>query len=53
MVQYDKPPMLDYAFKLMVLEALECYGKGDHLPLLWLQKQLFEMATYYESKRKN
>lgn len=39
------PPMVDYVTKLMLLEAVKCYGSGDHLGLKWLEFQMFTFSA--------
>ena len=47
MVQFN-PPLADYVFKLMLLEAIRCHNVGDTLPQDWIEKTMFKMATRWE-----
>ncbi len=48
MVPFDRPPMADYAFKLMLLEAIKCYHEQNQDAIYWLETQMFKMVTRWE-----
>lgn len=47
MVQY-RPPLADYVFKMMLLEAVRCHANRDYIPLDWIEKTMYLMATRWE-----
>ncbi len=48
MEPYDRPPMADYASKLVLLEAIKCYQEGRQEAILWLENVMFKMITRWE-----
>ncbi len=48
----EKPPMLDYCFKLMLLEAIKCYQENNSLAIHWLETQMYNMIARWEELMK-
>ena len=48
MVPYERPPMADYAFKLMLLEAIKLYKEGNQEAIHWIESIMFKMVTRWE-----
>ncbi len=44
----SNPPLADYVFKLMLLEAIRCHNSEDALPLDWIEKTMYKMAARWE-----
>ena len=52
MEPYDRPPMADYVFKMMLLEAIKCYKDGRKDAIYWLENTMFKMVTRWEELEK-
>ncbi len=48
MEPYDRPPLADYAFKLMLLEAIKCYKDGNQEAVHWIETIMFKMITRWK-----
>jgi len=48
----DRPPMLDYCFKMMLLEAIKCYQEDDRSAIHWLETQMYTMIARWEELTK-
>jgi hypothetical protein len=48
MEPYDRPPLADYAFKLMLLEAIKCYQEGNKEAIYWIETIMFKMITRWK-----
>jgi len=47
-----KQPLLEYVVKLMLLEAADCYHKGNAFGLVWLEKKMFQMQARLDELRR-
>ncbi len=48
MEPYDRLPLADYAFKLMLLEAIKCYQEGNKPAIHWIETTMFKMITRWK-----
>jgi hypothetical protein len=49
---YDRPPMADYVFKMMLLEAIKLYKEGNGDAIHWLEGMMFKMVSRWEELEK-
>lgn len=52
MAPYERPPLMDYVFKLMLLEAIKLYKEGDREAIRWLENVMFKMVTRLDELNK-
>ncbi len=48
MARFNNPPLADYVFKMMLLEAIRCHNDGDYVSFAWIEKTMVMMATRWE-----
>ena len=53
MEPYDRLPLADYAFKLMLLEAIKCYKDGNQEAVHWIETVMFQMITRWKELDKS
>ena len=49
---FDRPPMLDYCFKLMLLDAIKCYNEDNGAAIHWLENQMYKIIARWEELTK-
>ncbi len=48
MEPYDRLPLADYVFKLMLLEAVKCYQQGNKEAIYWIESMMFRMIVRWK-----